>query len=140
MAVIRRRGNDETPSEVVAGGDAGESTPVAPVVDRTKSAVAGRNTAASLAGRAPAQPRVPGMRTGAATQQQSGPTDAKSFIADTRAELNRVTWPTNEEVRAGTIVTVGLLIFFSLYIFVLDYAADWVFHALGLYTRTTGNG
>jgi preprotein translocase SecE subunit len=139
MAVIRSR-KDELPSEVGTTGDAGNSTPLAPV-DRTKSAVAGRNTAATAAGRAPLErqgPRGPVARTTAS--QQSGPTDARSLINDTRAELNRVVWPTEEEVRAGTIVTVGLLVFFSLYIFVLDYAADWVFHALGLYARGTGTG
>ena len=130
MAVIRRRSSDETPSEAVAGGDAGASSPLAPA-DRTKSAVAGRNTAASLAGRAPATPRVPGVRTGAA-QQQSGPTDAKSFINDTQAELKRVVWPTQDEVRNGTIVTVGLLIFFAAYIWGLDVLARELFIVLGL--------
>ena len=136
MAVIRPR-KDETPSGDFPAGDAGSSTPGAP--DRTRSALKSKNTAASRAAERPATPRGPMARQNA-TAQQAGPTDAKSLIADTRAELNRVVWPSTEEVRAGTIVTVGLLIFFSLYIFVLDQAADWVFHALGLYTRTNGAG
>jgi preprotein translocase SecE subunit len=139
MAVIRSR-KDEVPSEVGSTGDAGNSAPVAPV-DRTRSAVAGKNTAATVAGRAPLErqgPRGPVARTTAA--QQSGPTDVRGLINDTRAELNRVVWPTEEEVRSGTIVTVGLLVFFGLYIFVLDYAADWMFHALGLYVRASGTG
>jgi preprotein translocase SecE subunit len=64
----------------------------------------------------------------------------RSLISDTRAELNRVVWPTLEEVRSGTIVTIGLLIFFGLYIFVLDYAAEWLFHAMGMYARGSGAG
>ena len=141
MAVIRSR-KDELPSEVGTTGDAGNSTPVVPV-DRTKSAVHGKNTAATVAGRAPLErqgPRGPVARTSVAAQQQSGPTNARTLVEDTRAELKRVVWPTNEEVRAGTIVTVGLLIFFSLYIFVLDSAANWVFEALGLYVRSSGTG
>lgn len=137
MAVIRTR-KDSMPSDVVPSGDAGGSTPPAPA-DRTRSALQSRNTAA---GRAPAErsaPRGPVART-AAGQQTGAPADARSFIADTQAELRRVVWPTQEEVRSGTIVTVMLLIFFALYIFVLDYAADWIFHALGLYSRTTGAG
>lgn len=136
MAVIRPR-KDETPSGDFSSGDAGNSSPVA--TDRTRSALKSRNTAAARAAERPAAPRGPIARQGA-SQQQSGPTDAKSLVNDTRAELSRVVWPTTEEVRAGTIVTVGLLIFFSLYIFVLDQAADWVFHALGLYARTNGAG
>jgi preprotein translocase SecE subunit len=133
MAVIRTQ-KDALPSDVVPSGDAGGSTP--PAVDRTKSAIQ-RKQATPAAAR-PGGPR-PAVRTGAG-QQAAAPSDARSLINDTMAELRRVVWPTNEEVRAGTIVTVMLLIFFSLYIFVLDYAADWIFHALGLYSRTTGTG
>ena len=132
MAVFRTQ-KDALPSDVVPSGDGG-STPAAPV-DRTKSAVQ-RKQATPLAARPGARPAV---RPGAG-QQAAAPSDARSLIHDTMAEMRRVVWPTNEEVRAGTIVTIMLLIFFSLYIFVLDYAADWIFHALGLYSGATGSG
>lgn len=134
MAVIRRR-TDLTPSDEVPGG-AGANGAGDPV-DRTKSAMSGRNTAANIASRAPLEksmPRAPMARPG--SQQAVAAGDARSFLADTQAELKRVVWPTKEEVRAGTIVTVMLLVFFSLYIFALDFAADWIFHAAGLYSNT----
>jgi preprotein translocase SecE subunit len=61
------------------------------------------------------------------------PGNAGSFIAETRAELLKVKWPTREEVRSGSIVTIGLLVFFAFYIFGADYIVNWLFHALGLY-------
>ncbi len=59
--------------------------------------------------------------------------NAGSFVRETRMELNRVVWPTREEVRSGTIVTIGLLFFFALYIFGLDAIVEILFKALGLY-------
>ena len=135
MAVIRRQ-TDLTPSDEVPSGPGNGVAPPSSV-DRTKSAVAGRNTAANAASRAPlerAMPRAPMARPGSGQAVASG--DARSFIADTQAELKRVVWPTREEVRAGTIVTVMLLVFFSLYIFALDFGADWLFHAMGLYSKS----
>lgn len=143
MAVIRTQ-KDALPSDVVPGGDAGGSTP-ATSVDRTKSALAGQKTAAkvgSTAGRAVERrtPGTPVARNAGASQVSTAPASPRTFVNDTQAELKRVVWPTTEEVRAGTIVTVMLLIFFSLYIFVLDKGAEWVFHAIGLYSRTPGAG
>jgi preprotein translocase SecE subunit len=135
MAVLRSR-KDAAPSDVVPSGEPG-STPPPTSADRTRSVTHGRKTAAGRAALERQTPRGPATRQGAAsTQASSG--DVRSMINDTRAELNRVVWPTLEEVRSGTIVTVGLLIFFGLYIFVLDYAAEWLFHAMGMYTRSAG--
>jgi preprotein translocase subunit SecE len=61
------------------------------------------------------------------------PNNAGSFIAETRAELLKVKWPTREEVRSGTIVTIGLLVFFALFIFGADTIVKWLFDVLGLY-------
>ena len=138
MAVLRSR-KDSLPSDVVPGGDAGgstpPSTPAAPV-DRTKSALQSSNTAAH-AGAGKVLPeranRTPGAIRTNATAQSGSPSDPRTFINETLAELKRVVWPTNEEVRSGTIVTVGLLIFFSFYIFVLDQLAEELFTALGFY-------
>lgn len=54
----------------------------------------------------------------------SKPINSGDFVRDVRTELGRVTWPTREEVRAGVIVTIGLLVFFAFYIFGLDYIAE----------------
>jgi preprotein translocase SecE subunit len=67
--------------------------------------------------------------------KQGVPTGSgKSFIQDTITELKRVVWPSQEERIAGTIVTIGLLIFFSLYIFGLDRLITVLFNALNLPT------
>jgi preprotein translocase SecE subunit len=60
--------------------------------------------------------------------------DSRSFVSDTLAELKRVVWPSKDEVVAGTVVTIGMLLFFSLYIFGLDKLASSFFKALGFYS------
>ena len=55
------------------------------------------------------------------------------FLSETRQELNRVTWPSRDEVRAGTIVTILMLVFFALYVSGLDALVERAFTALGIY-------
>lgn len=124
MAVIRsRKGSDESgddPSGVVAG-----STPTAPV-DRTRSVVKSP---------APVQraPRTPGRAVMPGGTSVHAPDSSRNFLSDMVTELKRVVWPSREEVQSGTIVTLGLLIFFSLYIFGLDFLAERFFQSLGFY-------
>jgi preprotein translocase subunit SecE len=80
----------------------------------------------------PARP-TPRAGGGVGVRQGAQPTDRKAFVHDTVAELKRVVWPTREQVRSGVIVTIGLLVFFSLYIFGLDRLFNAIFTALGLY-------
>ena len=42
------------------------------------------------------------------------------FLRDVRAELKRVSWPTMTEVRNTTIITLVAVIFFSIYLFLVD--------------------
>jgi len=56
----------------------------------------------------------------------------RDFIDDTVSELKKVAWPTPQERASGTIVTIGLLAFFSLYILGLDSLFRAVFIALGI--------
>lgn len=98
-------------------------------IDRTKSVVnqgGSPQVVRSAASRAVARP-LPN-RTGVQTSKAP----ARDFINDTIVELKRVVWPSREEVRSGTIVTIGLLIFFAIYIFGLDSLFHWLFHTLGL--------
>ena len=128
MAVIRsRQGSDESGDGPagVEGKPAAGSTPVAPV-DRTRSVV---KTSAPVQ-RAPRTPGRAAMPGGAAINT---PDTSRNFFRDMITELKRVVWPTRDEVQAGTIVTLGLLIFFSLYIFGLDYMAEHFFQSLGFY-------
>ena len=124
MAIVRT-----TPKETNNTGSTPNGT-TAPL-DRTKS------VAAQAVAKAPVRPV--GGRPMVANRGQVAvkPGGAPStFLNDTVTELKRVVWPTRAEVQAGTIVTIGLLIFFSIYIFGLDYLANWLFHALGLYPNS----
>ena len=42
------------------------------------------------------------------------------FIRDTRAEMRRVSWPSANEVKNTTIITLIAVIFFALYLFGID--------------------
>ena len=134
MAIVRT-----TPKETNTGGTgpngsgAGASAgATAAPLDRTRSVL--QQAPARPVTRQPgARPIAPG-RTQTPAQTGGAPS---AFLNDTITELRRVVWPTRAEVQAGTIVTIGLLIFFALYIFGLDYITNWLFHAIGLYPPTT---
>jgi preprotein translocase SecE subunit len=129
MAVIRsKKGSDETgdgPAGAVEGKSAAGSTPPAPV-DRTRSVVKSP---------APVQraPRAPGRAAMPGGAPVHAPDTSRNFFGDMMTELKRVVWPSREEVQSGTIVTLGLLIFFSLYIAGLDFLAERFFQSLGFY-------
>jgi len=42
------------------------------------------------------------------------------FIRDTRAEMRRVSWPTANEVKNTTVITLIAVIFFAIYLFGVD--------------------
>jgi preprotein translocase SecE subunit len=42
------------------------------------------------------------------------------FVRDTRAEMRRVSWPTANEVKNTTFITLVAVIFFALYLFGVD--------------------
>jgi len=42
------------------------------------------------------------------------------FLRDTRAEMRRVSWPTANEVKNTTIITLIAVVFFALYLFGVD--------------------
>ena len=42
------------------------------------------------------------------------------FINDVRAEMRRVSWPTANEVKNTTIVTLLAVVFFAVYLYVVD--------------------
>ncbi len=57
------------------------------------------------------------------------------FLAEVRNELKRVTWPSQKEVYATTVVVILTSIFFGVYLFVLDIGIDklvqWIFRQFG---------
>ena len=52
----------------------------------------------------------------------SGPGRIGQFLHEVRAEMNRVSWPTPSHVRSTTIITLIAVIFFAVYLFVVDQA------------------
>lgn len=54
------------------------------------------------------------------TGQQSGPGRIVQFLRDVRAEMKRVSWPTANEVKNTTIITLIAVIFFAIYLFTID--------------------
>jgi preprotein translocase subunit SecE len=44
------------------------------------------------------------------------------YLHDVRAELKRVSWPTASHVQSTTIITIIAVIFFAIYLFVVDQA------------------
>ena len=52
------------------------------------------------------------------------------FLRDVRAEMKRVSWPTLKEVKNTTIITLVAVIFFAIYLFLVD--RIWAFLLLQL--------
>jgi preprotein translocase subunit SecE len=60
---------------------------------------------------------------------------ARLFLSEVRNELKRVTWPSQKEVYATTVVVILTSMFFGIYLFVLDYGLNslisWVLRKFG---------
>jgi preprotein translocase subunit SecE len=60
---------------------------------------------------------------------------ARLFLSEVRNELKRVTWPSQKEVYATTVVVILTSAFFGIYLFVLDFGLNnlvqWIFKRLG---------
>ena len=60
---------------------------------------------------------------------------ARLFLSEVRNELKRVTWPSQKEVYATTVVVILTSAFFGIYLFVLDYGLNscvqWIFRRFG---------
>jgi preprotein translocase subunit SecE len=60
---------------------------------------------------------------------------ARLFLSEVRNELKRVTWPSQKEVYATTVVVILTSMFFGIYLFVLDFGLNglmqWIFRKFG---------
>jgi len=65
---------------------------------------------------------------GKTADKQSG--GIGEFVAGTREEMRRTTFPSSDEVRKTTIIVIINVIFFAIYLFLIDYA--WVYILEGL--------
>ena len=52
-------------------------------------------------------------------------TRTAQFLRDVRAEMKRVSWPTFNEVKNTTIITLSAVVFFAVYLFAVD--QSWAF-------------
>ena len=52
------------------------------------------------------------------------------FIKQTRAELDRTTFPSTEDVKNTTIIVIISVIFFAIYLFLIDQAWTYILEAL----------
>jgi preprotein translocase subunit SecE len=53
--------------------------------------------------------------------------ELKTFFAEVRSELKKVTWPGKKEVYATTMVVIATTVFFGFYLFGLDLLLSAVF-------------
>jgi preprotein translocase subunit SecE len=52
------------------------------------------------------------------------------FLRDVRAEMKRVSWPTVKEVKNTTVITLVAVVFFAVYLFLVDRV--WAYLLIGL--------
>jgi preprotein translocase SecE subunit len=52
------------------------------------------------------------------------------FISETRAELDRTTFPASDDVKKTTVIVIVSVLFFAVYLFVIDHV--WVYLLEGL--------
>jgi preprotein translocase subunit SecE len=60
---------------------------------------------------------------------------SRTFLTEVRNELKRVTWPSQKEVYATTIMVIVTSAFFGLFLWLVDLAltgaVNWIFHRFG---------
>jgi preprotein translocase subunit SecE len=49
-----------------------------------------------------------------------------TFIKEARAELRKVTWPSQSEVLNTTLVVIVAIVFFGFFLFFMDILFSWV--------------
>ncbi len=57
---------------------------------------------------------------GALASIRSFPGQTKVFLGDVRSELRRVTWPSQQQIQATTVVVILTVFFFGVYFWILD--------------------
>ena len=62
--------------------------------------------------------------------QQSGPGRLVQFVHDVRAEMKRVSWPTLVHVQNTTIITLIAVVFFAVYLWLVDMGMTYLIHGL----------
>lgn len=63
-------------------------------------------------------------------KKESGRGGIGKFIRETREELNKVSFPSAEDVRGTTLIVIANVLFFAIFLFLVDQA--WVYILMGL--------
>jgi preprotein translocase subunit SecE len=113
--------------EVMSDKDSSDELPEADLPERMSSEDAPASLPEPRAARFGEGPEGKGAR---AERAVTGPragffTRTSQFLHDVRAEMNRVSWPSASEVKNITIITIVAVIFFAVYLFLVDQA--WAF-------------
>ena len=64
------------------------------------------------------------------TKGKDGKESVGEFIRHTREEINKTTFPSSDDVKNTTIIVIVNVIFFALYLFLID--RSWVYIIEGL--------
>ncbi len=70
------------------------------------------------------------MSEAVATTEDSGKQGIGDFISKTRAEMDKTTFPSASDVRGTTIIVILNVIFFALYLFLVDHAWTYILEGL----------
>ena len=65
------------------------------------------------------------------TAPKRAPGRLAEFLHDVRAEMRRVSWPSLQHVQNTTIITIIAVIFFAVYLFLVDQALSRLITGLG---------
>jgi preprotein translocase subunit SecE len=53
--------------------------------------------------------------------------ELRTFFAEVKAELKKVTWPSRNEVQSTTVVVIATTVFFGFYLYALDLVMSQLF-------------
>lgn len=64
------------------------------------------------------------------TVNKEGKGSIGTFIKETREELNRVSFPSWDDVRGTTMIVIANVIFFAIFLFLIDKLWTYVLHGI----------
>lgn len=59
-------------------------------------------------------------------KNKEGKTGVGQFVRETREELNKVSYPSSDDVRSTTIIVIINVIFFAVFLFLVDRAWTYI--------------
>jgi preprotein translocase subunit SecE len=108
-------------SAAASGASRAKATEQAGAATNATKAVAKASNATAKATKAPASAQKKPAGKPAAQPKKKGGTGS-NYLREVRQEMKRVSWPDRAQVVQSTIVVVAVVLFFALYVGVLDLA------------------